>query len=88
MSSTIPPYVTSSDRSVQPGFALNAMDWLALMLAIIGGINWGLIGAFNFNLVTAIFGDNTTVTRIVYIVVGLAALYCLSLPARFPRSAA
>lgn len=80
MSSTTPPYVTSPDRTVPTGFAPNAMDWLALLLAMIGGINWDLIGAFSFNLVT--------VTRIVYIVVGLAALYCLNLLARFSRRAA
>lgn len=48
---------------------------IALILLIVGGLNWGLIGAFDFNLVTAIFGDGTMLTRIVYILVGLSALY-------------
>lgn len=85
MSTTTPPYVTSSDRGMQSGFAPNALDYVALLLAIIGGINWGLVGAFDFNLVSAIFGDRTMASRIVYILVGIAALYCLSLLARFPR---
>jgi uncharacterized membrane protein YuzA (DUF378 family) len=54
---------------------------------IIGAINWGLIGALGFNLVTAIFGDMTAVTRIVYVLVGLAGLYGLSLATRFRRVA-
>lgn len=47
---------------------------LALWLVIIGGLNWGLVGAFNFNLVSAIFGDMSILSRIVYILVGLAAV--------------
>lgn len=46
----------------------------ALILTIIGALNWGLIGLFNFNLVAAIFGDGTTASRIVYVLVGLAGL--------------
>jgi len=53
------------------------LDWIALILVIIGGLNWGLVGLFNFNLVTAIFGDMTLLSRVVYIVVGLSALYTL-----------
>lgn len=58
---------------------LNAVDWIALILVIVGGINWGLVGAFEFDLVAAIFGAMSAVTRIVYVLVGLAALYCISL---------
>lgn len=47
---------------------------LVLILSIIGAINWGLIGFFNFNLVAAIFGDATGLTRLVYSLVGLAGL--------------
>jgi uncharacterized protein len=75
-------YPEGSSRSV---FIPNVLDWIAMLLIIIGGINWGLVGAFNFNLVAAIFGDQTMASRVVYILVGLAALYCLSLLARFPR---
>ena len=47
---------------------------LALVLIIIGGLNWGLVGFFNFDLVAAIFGEMTTVSRIVYALVGLGAI--------------
>lgn len=53
----------------------SALDWIAWILLIVGGLNWGLIGLFGFNLVAAIFGDMTLLSRIVYILVGLAAVY-------------
>ncbi len=53
------------------------IDWIALILVIIGGLNWGLIGLFNFNLVGLIFGEMTILSRIIYIVVGLASLYTI-----------
>jgi uncharacterized membrane protein YuzA (DUF378 family) len=56
---------------------LNALDWIALILVIIGGLNWGLVGIFNFNLVAAIFGAMSIIARIVYILVALSALYLL-----------
>jgi uncharacterized protein len=55
----------------------NPVDWIALLLVIIGGLNWGLVGLFNFDLVAAIFGPMSTLSRIVYIIVGLAALYMI-----------
>jgi hypothetical protein len=55
----------------------NIIDTIALILVMIGGINWGLIGLLNFNLVAAIFGDGSTLTRIIYILVGIAALYTI-----------
>ena len=56
---------------------LNTIDWIAYALTIIGGLNWGLVGAFDFNLVSAIFGEQTILSRIVYILVGLSALYLI-----------
>ena len=73
--------------STKPVSTFNVLDWVALSLMIIGAINWGLIGAFGFNLVTAIFGDMTAVTRIVYVLVGLGGLYGLSLATRIRRVA-
>ncbi|MGJ3232472.1 MAG: DUF378 domain-containing protein [Oceanicaulis sp.] len=58
------------------------MKWLnvtALILVIIGGINWGLVGLFDFNLVAALFGTESFLTNLVYILVGLAALYSIYL---------
>ena len=53
------------------------MDTLALILAIVGAVNWGLVGFARFDLVAWIFGGQTaSVSRIVYAVVGLAGLWC------------
>jgi len=54
---------------------LSALDLIALVLIIIGGLNWLLIGLFGFNLVAAIFGDMSLLAKIVYCLVGLAAIY-------------
>jgi uncharacterized membrane protein YuzA (DUF378 family) len=51
------------------------LNILTLLLVIVGGVNWGLVGAANFDLVAAIFGPGSTLSRIVYIAVGLSALY-------------
>jgi uncharacterized membrane protein YuzA (DUF378 family) len=56
-----------------------ALNVIALVLLIIGGINWGLIAVADFDLVAALFGPGTTLARIVYGAVGLAALYALTL---------
>lgn len=56
------------------------MDKIALSLAIIGGLNWGSIGIFGFDLVAFAFGGSTSaVSRVVYTLVGLAAIWCISL---------
>ena len=49
--------------------------WMALIVLMVGGLNWGLIGFFDFNLVAAIFGDMTRLSRVIYSLVGLAAMY-------------
>ena len=51
------------------------MEKLALWLAIIGGINWGLVGLFGFNLVSTLFGDMSMLSRIVYMLVGFSAVW-------------
>jgi len=60
----------------------NPVDLIALILVIVGGLNWGLVGLFDFNLVTAIFGEGSTLSRIIYILVGLAAIYMIYFTAR------
>lgn len=50
---------------------------IALLLIIIGGLNWGLVGIFNFDLVAAIFGDMSVVSRVVYTLVGLSAVWTI-----------
>jgi hypothetical protein len=64
------------------GRDLTALDWIAVVLAIIGALNWGLVGLFDFNLVAALFGPMTVVSRIVYILVGLSGLYLIYMVAR------
>lgn len=54
---------------------MRALEITSLILIIIGGLNWGLVGLFNFNLVTAIFGAGSVLTTIVYIIIALAAIY-------------
>ena len=63
----------------------NGLDWLATVLLIIGGINWGAIGLFNTNLVALLVGDMTTAARAVYILVGLSAVYSIYLAGRVNR---
>ena len=56
------------------------LDKIALILTIIGGINWGLVGIFQFDLVAWIFGGQSAIiSRIIYTVIALAAVWCVSL---------
>ncbi|MEK5523854.1 DUF378 domain-containing protein [Heyndrickxia sporothermodurans] len=58
---------------------MGAIQRIALVLTIIGAINWGLIGFFHFNLVASIFGNTTILTRIIYGLVGIAGLINLGI---------
>jgi hypothetical protein len=59
---------------------MTTLDRIALVLVIVGALNWGLVGAFQFDLVAAIFGgQGAPIARIVYVLVGLAGLYCITL---------
>ncbi|NIT36415.1 MAG: DUF378 domain-containing protein [candidate division Zixibacteria bacterium] len=60
---------------------LNALDWIALILVIIGGLNWGLVGLFKFDLVKTIFSWANFIARIIYVLVGLAAIYMIVIAA-------
>jgi uncharacterized membrane protein YuzA (DUF378 family) len=53
------------------------LDVAAVILLVVGGLNWALVGAANFDLVAKLFGDMSPLSRIVYVLVGLAALYQL-----------
>lgn len=64
---------------------LSVIDWIALLLTIVGALNWGLVGSFGFDLVKAIFGENSKLTRLIYILVGLAGLYLLYLSTQLMR---
>ena len=56
---------------------MKTLHWIALILLIVGGLNWLLVGVFDFDLVAALFGEMTPLSRVVYTLVGLAALYTL-----------
>ncbi len=62
------------------------MDILALILVIIGALNWGLVGLFQFDLVAAIFGGSAAVvSRIIYVIVALAGIWGITLISRIAR---
>jgi uncharacterized membrane protein YuzA (DUF378 family) len=58
---------------------MKVIDKIALVLIIIGAINWGLIGFFNFNLVAVIFGEMTWISRVIYVLVGISGLWGIKL---------
>ncbi|MBI4022938.1 DUF378 domain-containing protein [Candidatus Berkelbacteria bacterium] len=56
---------------------MNTLDWIAWILVIIGGLNWGLVGLFEYNLVDELFGVGSGVSKVIYDLVGLSAIYML-----------
>ncbi|GAB3549459.1 hypothetical protein GCM10027343_31250 [Noviherbaspirillum agri] len=56
---------------------MGAVDWIAMTLLIIGGLNWGLVGLFDVDLVATLFGEGSGLSRVVYMLVGLSALYSI-----------
>ena len=57
--------------------SMSVLDWIALILLVIGGLNWGLVGLFRFDLVAALFGYMSWFSRIIYILVGISAIYLI-----------
>jgi uncharacterized membrane protein YuzA (DUF378 family) len=63
---------------------IDGLDWTAIVLTIIGALNWGLIGLFRFDLVATLFGGSSTLlSRIVYTLVGLAGIYLIYTATKF-----
>ena len=58
---------------------MKIIDKIALALVIIGAINWGLVGIFNFNLVDTIFGVMSIISRLIYVLVGISGLWVIRL---------
>lgn len=56
---------------------MNTISWIAFVLVIIGGLNWGLVGLFGFDLVVSLFGTWPALVSLIYIVVGLSAIYLI-----------
>ena len=65
---------------------MEMLQKILLVITIIGAINWGLIGFFQFNLVSFIFGNGTWLTRVIYALVGLSGLYLISFYGRIRSS--
>jgi hypothetical protein len=65
---------------------MKILNVIALILVIVGGINWGLVGVADFDLVASLFGEMSMISKIVYDLVGLAALYSISILARELRA--
>lgn len=61
---------------------MKIVHYIALVLGIAGAINWGLVGLFHFNLVTMLFGIDTLLTRIIYVLIGISGIWMLSF---FPK---
>lgn len=61
---------------------LSALSWIAIVLVVIGALNWGLVGIFKLDLVAAIFGYLSAVSRIVYVLVALGGIYLIGDAAR------
>jgi len=73
---------TTHSASMNRSHPFNALDWIAWILVVVGAVNWGLVGALRIDLVALLFGDMTAVSRAIYVLVGLAGLYCISIPFR------
>lgn len=69
--------VTVKSTGMQSTHIMNAVDWIAMVLLFIGGLNWGLIGLFNLNVVEVVFGEASIISRAIYVLVGLSALYSI-----------
>ena len=66
---------------------MNALDWTAMVLMMVGGLNWGMVGLFDVNVVARLFGAQSPFSRIVYVLVGLAALYSIYTAAKIASQA-
>jgi hypothetical protein len=77
--------VTGSSVAQHRTSEMSTLDWIAMALMIIGGINWGLIGLFNVDLVASLFGQQSLISRIIYLAVGISALYSLYLSSKMAQ---
>jgi uncharacterized membrane protein YuzA (DUF378 family) len=75
--------VASGERNIK---RMRALEWIPMLLLIVGGINWGLVGLMNLDVVATLFGDGSLVSRVIYGLVGLSALYSIYLGSRMSGS--
>lgn len=86
---TMSPHIGSERRHIPDRRAnsmarprMKALEWIPMVLLIIGGLNWGLVGLFNFDLVAALFGNGSPLSRVIYTLVGISALYSIYLASK------
>ena len=72
-----PQWAYTKSTTNWEGTHMKTVNAVALLLIIVGGLNWGLVGAFEYNLVDGLFGEGSALARTVYVLVGLAAVYKL-----------
>jgi uncharacterized membrane protein YuzA (DUF378 family) len=65
--------------------AMSAIDYIAMALLIIGGLNWAMVGLFDVDVVASVFGPGSPASRLVYVLVGIAALYSIYTAAKMGR---
>jgi uncharacterized membrane protein YuzA (DUF378 family) len=65
--------------------AMSAVDYIAMALLIVGGLNWAMVGLFDVDVVARLFGAGSPATRLVYVLVGIAALYSIYTAAKMSR---
>jgi uncharacterized membrane protein YuzA (DUF378 family) len=73
------------DRRASHRPAMSALDYVAMALLVIGGLNWAMVGLIDVDVIATIFGPGSPVTRILYVLVGVAALYAIYTAARLSR---
>lgn len=66
---------------------LTVVDWVAFVLVIVGALNWGLVGLFEFNLVTEIFGEGSGLSRVIFTLVGITGIYLVFVLSHLGRTA-
>ncbi len=65
---------------------MSAIDWIAMVLLFVGGLNWGLVGLFDLDVVAMLFGVGTALSRVIYLLVGLSALYSIYTASKMSRA--
>jgi len=65
--------------------AMSAVDYIAMALLIVGGLNWAMVGLFDVDVVATLFGAGSPATRLVYVLVGISALYSIYTAVKMSR---
>lgn len=66
--------------------AMSAGDYIAMVLLIVGGLNWAMVGLFDVDVIASLFGAGSPLSRIIYVIVGIAALYSIYMTTKLGRN--